>query len=250
MPFFGDRPSTSLTTQPANSSRLVTKVRYIVEVINGRINKRFKYFDKTIRNNTVHTLFLDFPIVCALLNFLFKPSSPASPLDHVIVFRMLSFASRANALSVVVEQERLNALTSRFTRLESSVLDEFPRLEESDLKVYTCGTYALKIAHRYYADHLNENGDFEFQVAALDKPITFRKYGIPLEWSDRVFIEVRIRFRYSMSLKYFVYLLIDKRKASLDVVVGHYCNCCWMLFTLCNFAVVLRLRKFSPCDSQ
>lgn len=48
MPSFADTPSAQLTTEQANNSRIITKTRYIVEVVNGRIKKWFKYFDKTV----------------------------------------------------------------------------------------------------------------------------------------------------------------------------------------------------------
>ena len=43
MPSFAGAASLPLTTEQANFSRLVTKVRKIVEVVNGRIKKSFKY---------------------------------------------------------------------------------------------------------------------------------------------------------------------------------------------------------------
>lgn len=43
----------NLTAIQVNQTRLVTKNQYIVEVINERIKKRLKYFDRTINNITL-----------------------------------------------------------------------------------------------------------------------------------------------------------------------------------------------------
>ncbi|XP_011339965.1 uncharacterized protein LOC105280839 [Ooceraea biroi] len=45
MPCFSDTPSSSLTTEQANTSRMVTKSRYIVEYVNGWIKNFFQFFN-------------------------------------------------------------------------------------------------------------------------------------------------------------------------------------------------------------
>lgn len=224
MPSFADKPSLPLTTQQANSSRLITKVRYIVEVVNGRIKKIFKYFDRTIQNTTLDTLFNDFKIACALLNLTFKPVV-TSDLDKRIIDRMLHFSNEKNHLFELVCQEKLNSQTSRFQRMEDVEIEFFPRLDMQDLWLYTCGSYAIKMAHSYYADHLNSNGDFEFEMAKPTRSIDFRKYGIALDWSASIFLKVRIRSRHSMSVKYFVYVLVDKNKQGIEALSAHFCSC-------------------------
>lgn len=82
-----------------------------------------------------------------------------------------------------------------------------------------------KMAHSYYVDHLNSNGDFEFEMAKPTRPIDFRKYGIALDWSASIFLKVRIRSRHSMSVKYFVYVLVDKNKQGIEALSAHFCSC-------------------------
>jgi len=78
MPHFSDTSTASLTTTQANQSRLVTKNRYIVEILNGKLKKTFQYFDKTIQNTTIPYMFEDFKIACTLLNMTFKPPTTSS----------------------------------------------------------------------------------------------------------------------------------------------------------------------------
>lgn len=145
MPEFADKPSAALTTDQANRSRLVTKNRFIVEVINGRIKEKFKYFGSIIQNSTIPTLFDDFKIACALLNLTFKPLV-VSDHDNLIVERMIQFSNTNNHLSQLIEKENLNARTSNFRRIETSQIDFFPTLDISQLQLYTCGTYQIKVA--------------------------------------------------------------------------------------------------------
>lgn len=47
--------SRELLTEQGNQLRLITKNRYTVEIINGRVKTRFEYFNRNIRN-TPHCL--------------------------------------------------------------------------------------------------------------------------------------------------------------------------------------------------
>ena len=72
MPSFLSRGEKKYTTSEANQNRFITKIRWIVEGVNGRV-KQFKYFDKVILNSSlayVHDYFL---IVCAILNAIDSP---------------------------------------------------------------------------------------------------------------------------------------------------------------------------------
>lgn len=89
MPHFSDTSTASLTTTQANQSRLVTKNRYIVEILNGRIKKAFQYFDKTIQNTTIPYMFENFRIACAILNITFMP--PTTSSIDVLITECLTF---------------------------------------------------------------------------------------------------------------------------------------------------------------
>gem|GEM_PF-2279954 len=224
MPAFADTPNMPLTTEQANESRLVTKIRYIVEVINGRIKQQYKYFDKTIQNSTVPTLFKDFRIACALLNATYKPVQQ-SQLDRTIINRMLDYSGKHNYLSELVRNENLNIRRSHFQRIEVAALDFFPELSLNDLSLYSSGSYQIKQAPAYYADHLNEEGDFEFQIAKASSAINYRKYHIDLDAVNSILLKTQLKSRHSNSVKYFVYVLLDKSKNGLPSIIGHTCGC-------------------------
>jgi hypothetical protein len=55
------------TTEVANKSRLITKVRWVVERANGRINQ-WIFLDKVVPNRLVKYIGDFVKIVCAILN--------------------------------------------------------------------------------------------------------------------------------------------------------------------------------------
>ncbi|KAH0539991.1 hypothetical protein KQX54_010902 [Cotesia glomerata] len=57
-----------LDTESANRSRLVTKCRYIVEVINRMLKSRFRLFDHAFQNKSLGHLMTDFRIAGVLLS--------------------------------------------------------------------------------------------------------------------------------------------------------------------------------------
>lgn len=56
------------TTEQANASRKVTKIRYVIEVINGHLKNRFKGFYNTITNKLAPENFKELRIIAALYN--------------------------------------------------------------------------------------------------------------------------------------------------------------------------------------
>jgi transposase len=55
------------TTEVANKSRLITKVRWVVERANGRINQ-WRFLDKVVPNRLVKYIGDFVKIVCAIQN--------------------------------------------------------------------------------------------------------------------------------------------------------------------------------------
>jgi hypothetical protein len=66
-PSFLPKTEKQLPTYDANHSRLVTKIRWAVECVNGRL-KSWKYFDKVVPNSDVHNIQSYLLIVAALCN--------------------------------------------------------------------------------------------------------------------------------------------------------------------------------------
>ncbi|XP_043476198.1 uncharacterized protein LOC122507514 [Leptopilina heterotoma] len=223
MPSFADGPRLPLTTEQANISRLVTRVRFQVEKVNGNVKSKFKYFNQTTQNTVLPHLFSDFKVACALYNLTFKKSIP-NELEREIAYNMLERSTQKNLLQVVIKEEKLNGRRSKFASIESSTI-EFPILTLNDLYRYTCGCYQLRMANRYFADHVNSNGDFLCQIAKETSKIDFVKYGINVQFCNSLLFKAQIRSRHSNSVKYYVYVLLDTTLDGLQSIIGHSCGC-------------------------
>ena len=76
----------------------------------------------------------------------------------------------------------------------------------------------------YYFDHLNEAGDFEFEVSAETIHIDYHKYGIDSDFMNGILFKTRLRSRHSNSVKYFVFVLVDRTMIGINAIIGHTCN--------------------------
>ena len=66
MPLFLDGRRQFSTTE-SNQSRCITKVRWIVEAVNGQM-KQFKFFSNTVQNSSLPHLEAYISIACSLIN--------------------------------------------------------------------------------------------------------------------------------------------------------------------------------------
>ena len=60
-----------LTRLQANETRLVTKIRWVIEDANGVLKQSFRAFDGTIQNKMLNHIMNDFRIACSLVNCFF-----------------------------------------------------------------------------------------------------------------------------------------------------------------------------------
>lgn len=68
MPAFKDPKKKQLSTQDANLSRMVTKVRWTIEVVHGDLKQRYRYLDGVIQNKSLSKVKNYFRIAAALHN--------------------------------------------------------------------------------------------------------------------------------------------------------------------------------------
>lgn len=157
MPCFMKRGDKQLSTEDANASRLVTKVRWVVESANARI-KRWQYLDKVLPTNQVPYIGDYIRIVCAISNKFLPPLSPAHDDDVAVAAKMLHLSRQVNVLKERVEAESLHSRKSSMWR-DASTIDDFPKMTEEQLREMTCGSYQLKLSRCYIQEHLDGNHD-------------------------------------------------------------------------------------------
>ena len=121
-------------------------------------------------------------------------------------------------LSLLIREKNLNARKSYFRGIEVLEIDFFPRLDDSQLHLYTCNTYQINLARSYYADNLNQAGDFKFKLSAETIHIDYREYGIDSDFMNVILFEARLRSRHSNSVKYFVYVIVDETVTRINAI--------------------------------
>jgi len=131
------------TNKQANQTRLLTKVRWVIEsgifylssyfflnsffsIVNGQI-KQWKYFSQTIQNSSIPFISDYLEIVCALINaFSLRPISDINSGSEM-AFRMLEMLNQSNDV-----QMRLSKIvTERYIWTEyNAKMCPFPELDK------------------------------------------------------------------------------------------------------------------------
>lgn len=99
MPCYLPKGSKQHSTEEANISRLITKVRWVVESVNGRI-KQWRMLNKVIPNTLIPCIGDFVRIICALCNRFrstFSPTENSDTLDQ-LTLTMLQKSKEPNRL--------------------------------------------------------------------------------------------------------------------------------------------------------
>ena len=164
-------------TEDANSSRLVTKIRWVIE--SARI-KKWKYFSNVLINKNIHTIKQDFMIICAIINKYRPQLASTDDEDQIDLFKkMLAISQKSNQFIGECSTFKKRIL-KRNRRLDPDMLD-FPVLTEEYIERLTFGVYQLKQAKSYTAEHLDENNNYMFEI-------------FPVEGTDVIHVKLRSRF--------------------------------------------------------
>ena len=132
MPLLLSKNENQLSIQDANNSRFVTKLRWVVEVINTFLKNSFKALKQVPNISLPHTL-EDYKIAGALINRFFKRLFSDQNDEEAIVKNMLNKLNVDNELEEIVKNNKLHSKT-KFVRLDSSQINDFPKLHLDELK--------------------------------------------------------------------------------------------------------------------
>lgn len=131
---------TQHSTREINESRLVTKVHWIVEAINGLI-KKWKALNQVFPNSQISFIGDYVRIICAICNA-FRPSRVNdNPDDETIANHILHLASQPNLLQKRIERDGWARKRVIWEELTNNVLNDFPKLILDELTSLTLGIY-------------------------------------------------------------------------------------------------------------
>jgi hypothetical protein len=97
-PFLDDRRQFS--TEEANQSRWIKKVRWVVEAVNRGI-KQFKYFTNAVQNSSLSYLESDLSFVCALINRYHQSINTSKPEDIAVSQKITQLLYQKNQIQSV-----------------------------------------------------------------------------------------------------------------------------------------------------
>ncbi|XP_056001835.1 uncharacterized protein LOC125657084 [Ostrea edulis] len=166
MPCFLEKGQRQMSTGDANISRLVTKVRWVVESSNARI-KRWRYLDKTLPTNQIPFIGDYVKIVCALSNRFSPPLNKSTEEDEAEAVKMLYLSKQVNNLKQTVEENCLNRRSIQWQAVHECDIQNFPTLDEEQLRNLTCGTYQLKLSRSYIQEHIEGECDIYFFIRIM-----------------------------------------------------------------------------------
>lgn len=225
MPEFLKPGKTQLTTKEANRSRLVTKCRYIVETRNGHLKTVWPLFNKVWCSYSLPHLQEDLLIGSSLLNC-FKPieatGESATSEELAIARKMLLLKDVPNEVWQVIKTNTFNKVMKTFQLCED--VSFFPMLTLNDLEDIALGTYQIKMANSYYAEHMKEENSFVIYVLPRENINKFFHHLLSNE-SQPHLVLTKIKSRFTSRKKHETYILIDGKLQGSDSIKGYCCSC-------------------------
>ena len=208
MPIYLPKGCKQHSTEEANLSRLVTKVRWVVESANGRI-KQWKLLDKVVPNTLISQVGDFVRIICAICNK-FRPSLASMDQSSTnVAEKMLEKVKLPNPVKEFVLEQGLLNKPSKYTSIDAAenILSDFPKLDIDSLRDITMGVYQLKQCIHYSKEHLREDGSYDLMVAKEVDGL----------------LQVQIKSRHSRNVIHKLWIQYDVNKN--DCVSGWYCTC-------------------------
>ncbi|XP_062599343.1 uncharacterized protein LOC134260823 [Saccostrea cucullata] len=200
MPSFMVKGEKQMGTENANTSKLVTKIRWVVESANARI-KQWHYLGKILPSSQIPHIGDFVRIVCAISNRYLKPLSTGdTEEDLALGSKMLYLSKQVNSLQQHVEENHLDRRTACWEDIGD--LNDFPCLDEDQLTSLTCGTYQLRLSPCYAQEHIE--GDCSILVHKEDPGL----------------LRVRLQSRHVSSKSYLLWV-----KYEAGEITGWYCKC-------------------------
>jgi hypothetical protein len=156
-----------LTPRQAADSRLVSKVRYIIEFINAKL-KLHEALDY-VRNTRLGYLFVEYRIMCAMINFTHKPNLTDKPntVEVANLMRSRCQEPQFNDLEFLLNKQ---LGTNLFEPRKLQEITNFVSLKRKQMTRYIfTGTFHLRRAKSYLVDLVNQDSAFTVNMPELNK---------------------------------------------------------------------------------
>ena len=140
MPAFPDKYSKQFSTRTANETRIVTKIRWIIESANGQI-EQWRIFDKILPNSLHKTVGDLVGIVCGLQNAYGDSLIKSTLTDKKLAEKMFRLRDKTNELKDFVARWKEKSKKSiKWSDLDAAgTVSDFPKLTFEELNELALG---------------------------------------------------------------------------------------------------------------
>lgn len=227
MPEFIERGTHGqLTTKQGNKSRLVTKMRFAIEVANGHMKSKWHLFSKIIPSILTKNLMDDYRIGASLLNEFTKPIICDKDNFSRIGARMMSLVDTKNDLKPIINSKSFQRTRKyHLQSINDPTQLNFPRFNKDEIKYFSLGSYAIQQAISYAADHIKLHG--KFQISTLPTKDVLAHFGTICakeNFGNPMFIHAEIKSRFRSGETHKVCILYDFT-ACVQKKLFHLCGC-------------------------
>lgn len=216
-----------LTTTEANQSRLVTKVRYDIERLNGLMKNYWKIFASVCDTHHTPHIATDFEICAALLNRKRRQQTPESEIKIAegrrVAGCMLGRMDEPNVLKPIVQANSFQSII----RQKAYVLFDyttFPELSMHDLENLSFGPYQIEQAKLYLRRHLDVNGTFN--VFTFNQAVSNQNLKTLIDENPGATLVMgELISRFVSSRKHCAFVLFHPEKTGKEAVLHYVCAC-------------------------
>lgn len=212
-----------LTVLEANRSRLVTRIRFDVERINGMIKSTFNIFSVVWESWNIPYLMNDLQIAAGILNKFFIKPKENKEASQNIARKMLSFVHTENALNKIIYGISFKSVISKKRYAELLVHSIFPSLSMNDLQQIAFGNYQIAQAKLYAWDHL-KNNDGVFRAYTFEDEVIEKHFSNYIA-DDPALITINIGSRFISGKQWKPFVLFSRVSSGYDAILGYCCNC-------------------------
>jgi hypothetical protein len=175
-PYFSDRVQCNWIKCTSIFNLIQNKIYIVVESVNGKL-KCWKYLANIIPNSQIPYIGEYVSLVSAIVNKYCKPLNPSRVDGELTGCKMLYLSTQNNCLKERIERDHLERRPSNWLSVSSAgdCFNDFPKLQEDDLRQLTLGVYQLKLAKSYSVEHLNTDSSYEMFVNKQDEGLLMGK---------------------------------------------------------------------------
>ncbi|CAF3381748.1 unnamed protein product [Rotaria socialis] len=205
MPSFLRKGDKQFTTIQANETRLITKIRWVIESANGRV-KQWRFFDHVVPNTMIEKIGDYFRIVCAIINRYRPVFVKDISKDQELGEKILKLLYETNKIKTFVQNIKSNT-EKKLKWISMNVTNStpnFPRMNFNELQELTLGVYQLKQARAYIAEHMSTDGAYSVKITNQRSDL----------------LRAQVQSRHKANVKYDVYIQYDSKN-----ITGWYCTC-------------------------